>query len=105
MIRIMFWLFEIMPTMVKLMTSAGAYDRKLQQMEVHNIYYFESDDFKKYILNLRNHDKSLQEKIIEERDKYRIDIEHSISEKLREANLELTDRIIAKWKIEEENNL
>ena len=105
MIRIMFWLFEIMPTMVKLMTSAGAYDRKLQQMEAHNIDYFESEDFKSYIINIRNHDKSLQEKIIEERDKYRIELEQHISEKLRESNLELTERIIAKWKIEEENNL
>lgn len=105
MIRIMFWLFEIMPTMVKLMTSAGAYDRKLQQMEAHNIDYFESEDFKKYIINIRNHDKTLQEKILEERDKYRIDIEQSISEKLRESGLELAEKIIAKWKIEEENNL
>ena len=105
MIRIMFWLFEIMPTMVKLMTSAGAYDRKLQQMEAHNIDYFESEDFKYYIINIRNHDKSLQEKIIEERDKYRIELEQSLSEKLREVNLELTERIIAKWKIEEDNNL
>lgn len=105
MIRIMFWLFEIMPTMVKLMTNAGAYDRKLQLMEAHNIEYFESDDFKKHIMNLRNHDKSLQNTIIEKRNKYRIDLEQSISEKLRDANLELADRIITKWKIEEENNL
>ena len=105
MIRIMFWLFEIMPTMVKLMTGAGAYDRKLQKLEAHNISYFESEDFKNYIINLRNHDKSLQEKIIEERDKYRIELEQSISDKLRVSGLELAEKIIAKWKIEEENNL
>lgn len=105
MIRIMFWLFEIMPTMVKLMTSAGAYDRKLQQMEAHNIAYFESDDFKSYIMKIRNHDCSLQENVLNERDKYRIDLEQAISEKLKEANLQLADKIISKWKVEEENNL
>ena len=105
MIRIMFWLFEIMPTMVKLMTSAGAYDRKMQLMEAENITYFESQNFKDYIKSIRNHDKTIQEKILEERDKYRIELEQSISEKLRDANLVLADKIIAKWKREEENNL
>lgn len=96
-IRLLFFIIEILPTVVKIATSVGSYDRVVYAEEKNMEEYLDSQEF---IDCMREINKSeLQARLDEAKLRHEAEIQmkQEILEKMTAAQIEVADYAIAKW--------
>lgn len=97
-IRLLFFIIELLPTVVKIVTPVGSYDRMVYAEEKQMMDYLES---KEYIDRIRNmHDAELKAKEDQLRLQHETELKlkADILEKVKNAQLEVADATVKKWK-------
>lgn len=99
-IRLFFFIVEILPTVVKIVMPIGSYDRMVYAEEEEIIKYLSSPAYMNRIhhmhdMELEAHEKQLQINHITE-----LELKKEILEKVKAAQFEVAEATIAKWKEE-----
>lgn len=98
MIRLLFFIIEILPTVVKIVTPIGSYDRMVQAEEKQVMTYLESDEYIKRIRNMHDIELKSREEQLQKQHQIELELKSDILEKVKNAQLEVADATIAKWK-------
>lgn len=104
-IRLLFLIIELLPTVVKLAMPMGEYDLDLFYREEEAKKYFLSQEFEdkmKALHELQQQSKELQ---LQSQIKAEEEMRHELMEKLRTAQMEIADQAIKKWKERELNKM
>lgn len=100
-IRILFFIVEILPTVVKIVSPIGSYERMVYAEEQTMMEYLNSDDYNNMIKNIHRLAISSQEKLQQEEHDTEIDLKKSIMNKIKTVQLEVAELAIEKWKEKE----
>ncbi|MBO5942666.1 MAG: DUF4407 domain-containing protein [Bacteroidales bacterium] len=98
MIRVLFFIIEILPTVVKIVTPVGSYDRMVQAEEKQVLVYLESDEYIERIRNMHDIELRSREEQLQKQHQIELELKSSILEKVKNAQIEVADATIAKWK-------
>lgn len=98
MIRVLFFIIEILPTVVKIVTPVGSYDRMVQAEEKQVLVYLESDEYIERIRNMHDIELRSREEQLQKQHQIELELKSSILEKVKDAQIEVADATIAKWK-------
>ena len=98
MIRLLFFIIEILPTVVKIVTPIGSYDRMVQAEEKQVMTYLESDEYIERIRNMHDIELKSREEQLQRQHQIELELKSDILEKVKNAQLEVADATIAKWK-------
>lgn len=101
MIRLLFFIIEILPTVVKIVTPIGSYDRMVQAEEKQIMSYLESDEYIERIRNMHDIELKSREEQLQKQHQVELELKRDILEKVKNAQLEVADATIAKWKASE----
>lgn len=98
MIRLLFFIIEILPTVVKIVTPIGSYDRMVQAEEKQVMTYLESDEYIERIRNMHDIELKSREEQLQRQHQIELELKCDILEKVKNAQIEVADATIAKWK-------
>ena len=98
MIRLLFFIIEILPTVVKIVTPVGSYDRMIQAEEKQVMAYLESDEYMERIRNMHDIELKTREEQLQKQHQIELELKSDILEKVKNAQIEVADATIAKWK-------
>lgn len=98
MIRLLFFIIEILPTVVKIVTPIGSYDRMVQAEEKQVMTYLESDEYIERIRNMHDIELKSREEQLQRHHQIELELKSDILEKVKNAQIEVADATIAKWK-------
>lgn len=98
MIRLLFFIIEILPTVVKIVTPIGSYDRMVQAEEKQVMTYLESDEYIERIRNMHDIELKSREEQLQRQHQIELELKSNILEKIKNAQIEVADATIAKWK-------
>lgn len=98
MIRVLFVIIEVLPTVVKIVTPVGSYDRMVQAEEEQMRRYLESDEYIERIRNMHDIELKSREEQLQKQHQIELELKSDILEKVKNAQLEVVDATIAKWK-------
>lgn len=98
MIRLLFFIIEILPTVVKIVTPIGSYDRMVHAEEKQVMTYLESDEYIERIRNMHDIELKSREEQLQKQHQIELELKTDILEKVKNAQLEVADATIAKWK-------
>ena len=98
MIRVLFVIIEVLPTVVKIVTPVGSYDRMVQAEEEQMRRYLESDEYIERIRNMHDIELKSREEQLQKQHQIELELKSDILEKVKNAQLEVADATIAKWK-------
>ena len=98
MIRLLFFIIEILPTVVKIVTPIGSYDRMVQAEERQVMTYLESDEYIERIRNMHDIELKSREEQLQRQHQIELELKSDILEKVKNAQIEVADATIAKWK-------
>ena len=98
MIRLLFFIIEILPTVVKIVTPIGSYDRMVQAEEKQVMTYLESDEYIERIRNMHDIELKSREEQLQRLHQIELELKSDILEKVKTAQIEVADATIAKWK-------
>lgn len=101
MIRLLFFIIEILPTVVKIVTPIGSYDRMVYAEEKELMNYLNSSEYADRIKHLHDAEMKAKEDQIKQQHDVEMELKRDILEKVKEAQTEVADATIAKWKEEE----
>lgn len=104
-IRLLFFIIEILPTIVKIVSPLGSYERMVAAEEKNLIDYLNSDEYCDMIKNIHRLALSSQEDVQQQQHDAEIDLKKSILDKIKAAQLEVAQLAIEKWKEQELNKL
>lgn len=98
MIRLLFFIIEILPTVVKIVTPIGSYDRMVQAEEKQVMSYLESDEYIERIRNMHDIELKSREEQLQRQHQIELELKSDILEKVKNAQIEVANATIAKWK-------
>lgn len=98
MIRLLFFIIEILPTIVKIVTPIGSYDRMVQAEEKQMMLFLESDEYIERIRNMHDIELKAREEQLQKQYQIELELKSDILEKVKNAQIEVADATIAKWK-------
>lgn len=98
MIRLLFFIIEILPTIVKIVSPVGSYDRMIQAEEKQVMYYLESDEYTQRIRNMQDIVLKSHEEQLQEQHRIEFELKSIIMEKVKDAQIEVAEATITKWK-------
>ena len=98
MIRLLFFIIEILPTVVKIVTPIGSYDRMVYAEEQQMMTYLESDEYIERIRNMHDIELRSREEQLQKQHQIELELKSDILEKVKNAQIEVADATIAKWK-------
>jgi hypothetical protein len=101
MIRLLFFIIEILPTVVKIVTPIGSYDRMVQAEEKQMMTYLESDEYIERIRNMHDIELKAREEQLQIQHQIELELKSDILEKVKNAQIEVADATITKWKDKE----
>ena len=104
-VRILFFIVEILPTVVKIVSPVGSYERMVAAEEKNLIEYLNSDEFCDMIKNIHKLALSSQEELQQQQHDAEIDLKKSILDQIKGAQLEVAQLAIEKWKEQEKAKL
>ena len=104
-VRILFFIVEILPTVVKIVSPVGSYERMVAAEEKNLIEYLNSDEYCDMIKNIHKLALSSQEELQQQQHDAEIDLKKSILEQIKGAQLEVAQLAIKKWKEQEKAKL
>ena len=98
MIRLLFFIIEILPTVVKIVTPVGSYDRMVQAEEKQVMAYLESNEYIERIRSMHDIELRAREEQLQKQHQIELELKSDILEKVKIAQIEVADATIAKWK-------
>ena len=104
-IRMLFFLVEILPTIVKIVSPLGSYERMITAEEQNLTEYLDSDEYCDMIKNIHRLALSSQEKLQKQQHDAEIDLKQKILDQIKSAQLEIALLAINKWKEQERAKL
>ena len=104
-IRFLFFIIEILPTIVKIVSPLGPYERMVAAEEKNLIDYLNSDEYCDMIKNIHRLALSSQEDVQQQQHDAEVDLKKNILDKIKTAQLEVAQLAIEKWKEQELNKL
>lgn len=104
-VRILFFIVEILPTVVKIVSPVGSYERMVAAEEKNLIEYLNSDEYCDMIKNIHKLALSSQEELQQQQHDAEIDLKKSILDQIKGAQLEVAQLAIEKWKEQEKAKL
>lgn len=100
-IRILFFIIELLPTVVKVVMPLGVYDRMLLAEEKNMENYLASNVYADHIRNMHDMRTKAHEEQLKAHNDAERDIRNKLIEKLRDAQLEVAEAAVRKWHEEE----
>lgn len=104
-VRILFFIVEILPTVVKIVSPVGSYERMVAAEEKNLIDYLNSDEYCDMIKNIHRLALSSQEELQQQQHDAEIDLKKSILDQIKKAQLEVAQLAIERWKEQEKVKL
>lgn len=104
-VRILFFIVEILPTVVKIVSPVGSYERMVAAEEKNLIEYLNSDEYCDMIKNIHKLALSSQEELQQQQHDAEIDLKKRILDQIKGAQLEVAQLAIEKWKEQEKAKL
>lgn len=104
-VRILFFIVEILPTVVKIVSPVGSYERMVAAEEKNLIEYLNSDEYCDMIKNIHKLALSSQEELQQQQHDAEIDLKKRILDQIKGAQLEVAKLAIEKWKEQEKAKL
>lgn len=101
MIRLLFFIIEILPTVVKIVTPVGAYDWRIHSDEEKLKEYLNSNEYSQYLNKVHENELNAKEKQLEQQHDAELELKNQILEKMREAQTIVAEAAIEKWKNEQ----
>lgn len=98
MIRMLFLIIEILPTVVKIVTPVGAYDWRIHSDEEKLKEYLNSDEYSQYLNKIHENELNAKEKQLEQQHDAELDLKKKILDKMIEAQTIVAETAIEKWK-------
>lgn len=98
MIRLLFFIIEILPTVVKIVTPVGSYDRMVHAEESQMSTYLESDEYIEHIRNMHDMELKTREEQLKKQNEIEMELKNDILEKVKNAQMEVANATIQKWK-------
>ena len=97
-IRLLFFIVEILPTIVKIVSPVGSYERLVYAEEQQLMEYINSDEYNDRIRNIHNLAISIQEELQQQQHDLEIDLKRQLIEKMKNAQIEVAEYAITKWR-------
>ena len=104
-VRILFFIVEILPTVVKIVSPVGSYERMVAAEEKNLIEYLNSTEYCDIIKNIHKLALSSQEELQQQQHDAEIDLKQSILDQIKKAQLEVAQLAIERWKEQEKAKL
>lgn len=105
MIRLLFFIIEILPTVVKIVTPIGSYDRMVYAEEKQMMEYLVSTEYIDRIRNMHDVELKAREEQLKRQHEVELELKNDILEKVKDAQLEVADATVAQWKESELSKL
>lgn len=96
-IRLIFFIVELLPTVVKIWTSVGNYDRKIYAEEQQLILHLASPDFADAMKRMHNIAVETQETILKQQQQAEIELKAGILQHLKDVQDDIAKKSIDKW--------
>ncbi len=104
-VRVIFFIIEIMPTVVKIITSVGSYDRKVYATEQQLIVHLASPEYAEAMKRMHNIAVETQETILMQQQQAEIELKAGILQHLKVAQDDIAKKSIDKWHKKESDKL
>lgn len=104
-IRLLFLIIEILPTIVKIAMPVGVYDRMIRAEEDSMVAFLKSPEYQQRVQGLRDREMQLQEDQFIAQQKAETEARNQILKKLQEAQNDVVEAALNKWKEKELKNL
>ena len=104
-VRILFFIVEILPTVVKIVSPIGSYERMVAAEEKNLIDYMNSSEYSDMIKNIHKLALSGQEELQQQQHDAEVDLKKNILEQIKAAQMEVAQLAIEKWKEQEKAKL
>lgn len=105
MIRLLFFIIEILPTVVKIVTPIGSYDRMVYAEEKQMMEYLASTEYIDRIRNMHDVELKAREEQLKRQHEVELELKNDILEKVKDAQLEVADATVVQWKESELSKL
>lgn len=105
MIRLLFFIVEILPTVVKIVTPIGSYDRMVHAEEQNMINYLNSSTYMDRIRNMHDIELHAHEDQLRKQHEVESNLKNEVLDKVKEAQLEVSEAVVQKWKNNELNKV
>lgn len=100
-IRLLFFIIELLPTVVKIVMPIGAYDRMLYSEERDMEKYLNSPEYLNRVRSMHDMEIKAHEEQLELQKKAEKEIREKVIEDLKNSQLQIAELAIKKWKDEE----
>lgn len=97
-IRVLFFIVEILPTVVKIVMPVGSYDRMVHAEEKSIEQYIGSDDYKEKLKQLHLAELESRNKLVEQQQEIEAELKAEILKQVKEAQLEIATLAVNKWR-------
>ncbi len=100
-IRLLFFIIEILPTIVKIVSPIGSYERMVHAEEQSMMKYLESSEYDEQIRSIHRLALITQTELQQEQHDQEIALKKELLEKIKQSQLEVATAAIDKWKEQE----
>lgn len=97
-VRLLFFIIELLPTIVKIVSPVGSYERTVHAEEEAMKEYLESQEFIDKIRNVHRLALSTQEELQQKQHDAEIELKAQILDTIKKAQLDVAQLAIQKWK-------
>lgn len=104
-VRLLFFIIEILPTVVKIVSPVGSYERMVHAEEQSLMEYLESSEYDDKIRSIHRLALSLQSELQQEQHDQEMTLKKELLEKIKQSQLEVASAAIDKWKLQELSKL
>ena len=96
--RLLFFIIEILPTIVKIVSPIGSYERMVYAEEQSIMKYLESSEYDDQIKSIHKSVLTTQAELQQEQHDQEIALKKKLLEKIKQSQLEVATAAIEKWK-------
>ena len=100
-IRLLFFIIEILPTIVKIVSPIGSYERMVHAEEQSLLEYLESTEYDNQIKSIHRLALSTQSELQQEQHDQEVALKKELLDKIKQSQLEVATAAIEKWKKQE----
>ena len=100
-IRLLCFIIEILPTIVKIVSPIGSYERMVHAEEQSLLEYLESTEYDNQIKSIHRLALSTQSELQQEQHDQEIALKKELLDKIKQSQLEVATAAIEKWKEQE----
>lgn len=104
-IRLLFFIIELLPTVVKIVMPIGMYDRMVHAEELDMAAYLSSEEYQERIRSIHEIEIKAHEEQLQMQSEAEKSVRAKILEEMKAAQLEIAEAAVRKWKEEEVSKL